>query len=263
MELVLAKLFGTLLAPSNLLLLLLVAGLVLRLAGGQGTRIRRFGAVLVGAAALGLAAAAILPLGAWLARPLEARFALSPPGPVDGIIVLGGSIDPEASAARGRPHLRGDAERLTEFVRLARQHPEARLVFSGGSSRIGGGRPESEAAAGFFAELGIAPERLLLEAESRTTCENARHSLALALPKPGERWLLVTSAVHMPRAVLCFRAVGWDVVAVPVAPIDVARSERRITLALGLRDLDRAAHEWLGLIAYRLLGHTTRLLPER
>ena len=58
--------------------------------------------------------------------------------------------------------------------------------------------------------------RLTLEDRSRNTIENAVYSKALAQPKPGERWLLVTSALHMPRAMGAFRQAGFAVEAYPV-----------------------------------------------
>jgi len=111
--------------------------------------------------------------------------------------------------------------------------------------------------------FGIPRERVMLESRSRNTEENAVFSKELVQPKPGERWLLVTSAQHMPRAVGCFRRVGFAVEAYPVAwhtgkrvglsPADV--------VSHGLGQLDSAVHEWLGLVVYRLTGRTSELLP--
>jgi hypothetical protein len=70
-------------------------------------------------------------------------------------------------------------------------------------------------------------------------------------PKPRERWLLVTSAVHMPRAVASFRKAGFEVVAWPV--YDAVSQASMVSSAL---------HEWLGLVAYRVLGRTEELLPR-
>ncbi|MGH6996479.1 MAG: YdcF family protein, partial [Stellaceae bacterium] len=72
-------------------------------------------------------------------------------------------------------------------------------------------------------------------------------------------WILVTSADHMPRAVGCFRHIGWPVVA---DPVDFAAVRRlHISLAHGLDSIDLAEHEWLGLVAYRLAGWTDALFP--
>jgi uncharacterized SAM-binding protein YcdF (DUF218 family) len=105
--------------------------------------------------------------------------------------------------------------------------------------------------------LGVAHDRIAAEDRSRNTLENAAYSLRLARPKPGERWLLVTSAYHMPRAMAAFRAVGFVVEAYPVdwrtrGPGDLTRPFG--SLAEGLRQTDTAVREWVGLLVYRLTG---------
>jgi uncharacterized SAM-binding protein YcdF (DUF218 family) len=107
---------------------------------------------------------------------------------------------------------------------------------------------------------GVAPERVRFDSESRNTCDSARSTLALAAPQAGERWLLVTSAFHMPRSVACFRAAGWDVTPYPT---DYRRALGQWSpdLLVNLEDLDLATHEWLGLVYYRLRGRTNELFP--
>jgi uncharacterized SAM-binding protein YcdF (DUF218 family) len=86
----------------------------------------------------------------------------------------------------------------------------------------------------------------------------------LVKPKPGERWLLVTSAWHMPRAIGCFRRAGFKVEAYPVdrpaRPIAEELLPSR-TLAGGLHQTDQAIHEWIGLGAYWVTDRTSELLP--
>ena len=152
---------------------------------------------------------------------------------------------------------------MTTALALAERHPEARLVLTGGDAAIlpRPGEQEAELMRVLLVELGVAPERLLVEDRSRNTYENALFSHALVKPKPGETWLLVTSAAHMPRAVGCFRHVGWEVLPYPVdfRTEDSPRPEFLLSRHLGL--LDFAAKEWVGLAAYRLLGHTDTLFP--
>ncbi len=114
--------------------------------------------------------------------------------------------------------------------------------------------------------FGIARERVTLETHARNTAENATFTKALVKPKPGERWLLVTSALHMPRAVGCFRRVGFAVEPYPVdwttpPRLDLASLAPADELSAGLLRLDKASHEWLGLLAYWLTGRTSALLP--
>jgi uncharacterized SAM-binding protein YcdF (DUF218 family) len=243
MDFVLSKLLWAMLAPSNLLLLLLAAGLVWR-------------RLLYVAVPL-LDVVAVFPIASWLALPLESRYLPpAPPERVDGIVVLGGGLDGVLSAARGQPELTDAAERLTTAVALARRYPETRIVFSGGEGALlPQGHAEADESVGFFRALGVPRERLAIENRSRNTWENATRSFALVQPRPGETWLLVTSAWHMPRAVGCFRKVGWPVLPWPV---DYRTDPRRISLGFALGDgldaLDIMAREWVGLAAYWAMG---------
>lgn len=257
---VVSKLFWIVAQPGNLLLLILVVG-VLRLAFTR----RRHGFGLVVAATFAFIALCVLPVGIWAVAPLEGRFAPPdpPPGQVDGIIVLGGAVDPNTEASHGQVALNDAAERITEAVALARRYPGARLLLSGGNGTLSASeRSEAEAMSMLLVAEGVSAERLLLEDRSRNTIENAVYSKELAAPKPGETWLLVTSAAHMPRAVGCFRHVGWAVVPYPV-DYHVMGGVSPDTFELGhnLVRLDYAMREWVGLVAYRLLGRTDALFP--
>lgn len=199
-------------------------------------------------------------------QPLEDHF--PPPSPmpthVDGIIVLGGAIDRAESAARGRPALNGHAERMTAFVSLARRYPQARLLFTGGNPDLHlSGPTEADAARMEFAGLGLDVHRVAFERRSRNTRENALLSKSVANPSLGQTWFLVTSAADMPRTVGCFRAVGWPVVAHPVDFHGRRWHSGPIPgLVSGLRNVDWAAHEWIGLVYYWLRGWISSLLPE-
>jgi uncharacterized SAM-binding protein YcdF (DUF218 family) len=257
-----SKLLWLLAEPGRLLLLVLLAGALLLVP----TRGRR-GRLLVVVATAGLFALAVLPVGAWLALPLENRFPVPPePSRVDGIVVLGGAINPVLSAARGQVALNDAAERMTTAAALARRHPGARLIVSGGdASVLPTGRQEADAMAEFLVEQGVEPERIVVEDFSRNTHENADRAFAAARPAPGETWLLLTSAMHMPRAVGCFRHAGWRGI-VPY-PVDY-RTEPKPVFRLsfdvgGLGAAGLATKEWLGLAAYRALGWTDALFPAR
>ena len=174
-------------------------------------------------------------------------------------------IAEDVSAARDAVALNEAAERITVAAELARRYPRARIVFSGGTNAlIFDAGAEAAFAVRQLEALGVAHERITAEEQSRNTIENAVFSRLLANPKPGERWLLVTSAYHMPRAMAVFRAAGFAVEAYPVdwrtrGPADVLRPFG--SLGDGLRETDAAAHEWIGLLAYRLAGKTSELFP--
>jgi uncharacterized SAM-binding protein YcdF (DUF218 family) len=168
-------------------------------------------------------------IGHLLASPLEQRFQrseITAPERVAGIIVLIGGFD-----------------RLSEAGRLARQYPHLKVVISGAK-----GMP------GPLAELGggINPSRVSLETHSHNTYENALYSAELIRPQPGELWLLVTGASHMPRAIGSFRAAGFEVEPWPV--YDLTSEDPQL--------FDVGVHEWFGLFVYRLLGRTSALFPS-
>ena len=231
------------------------------------TRFARAGRRLVAATAIGLALAAFSPLGSLLLRPLEDRFPRPPadmPAPT-GIVVLGGALDEEIGAARNETTLTEAAARLTAGVALARRFPQALLVFTGGSANLRQpGLDEARGVRALWLALGIAPERMRFEDRSRNTYENAAMTRELVMPQTGQRWLLVTSAAHMPRSVGLFRGVGWAVTAYPVDYRTfgtVADFHPTVEGLDAMRRLDTALHEWVGLLAYRLAGRTGRLFP--
>lgn len=257
---ILSKTVAFLLLPSNILVLCGLAGVILLL-----TRWRRAGAWLAGSSLVVMALVSFLPVGVFLLSILESRF---PPwhgkNAPDGIIVLGGAINPESSATYGSTMVTPDAGRLLAMVKLARAYPHARIIYtSGDASLLGLGKAEAPFVHPLLDDLGIPRERVILETKARNTYENAIFAKEIAQPKPGERWLLVTSAFHMPRAIGCFRKIGFLVEAYPANWRTVPALHRNIRrqLSEGLVLLDLAAHEWLGLIAYRLTGRTDALLP--
>jgi len=261
MTFVLTKLLWIVVQPSNVLLLALLAGALAWWLGWP-----RIGASLTTAAALGLLLISVLPLGQWLLLPLENRFPAlrDPPQLVDGIIVMGGGIPARLVASRDQFVVSDTAERFTTLIELARRYPAARLVFTGGSPHLHDDpMTEAEAAARFYREQGLDLARLTFENESRSTFENALLSQRLVAPAPGERWLLITSAFHMPRAVGVFRRVGWPVVAYPVDYRTTGEMTLVGSLDVGsrLQELDLAAAGWLGLVLYRLLGRIDQLFP--
>ena len=257
----LSKLAGVLVRPSTLLLLCCVVGLALSWRGRS-----RLGRSLLLVGVGGFVAVLLLPLDQWALLPLEDRFpqVANPPAHVDGIVVLGGAVEPDITADRGIPSLNGAAERMTEAVTLARRYKEAKLVFTGGRGAVTPGREtEADVARALFIDLGVAPDRLVMERDSRTTWENAVFTRALVHPKPGETWILVTSADHVARGVGAFRAAGWDVIGWPVGYKSGHDLILWLPTSLGQRpgQLDEAVHEWAGLVAYWAMGRSSALFP--
>lgn len=209
----------------------------------------------------GTLALTIFPLGDLLLHPLEEQFPARPAlSQVDGIIVLGGAEQTGAYRLWGGPQLNEAGERLVEGAMLAHRFPAARLVFTGGSASVG--RVEdptdpSEMVRETWIALGVAPERILLEQASRNTAENARLTHDLIQPKPGETWVLVTSAFHMPRALETFARNGWE--GITPWPVDFRSGD--LAGLRGIWRLDRnllgvnlALKEYLGSFVYRMTG---------
>lgn len=215
---------------TNLIAFLCAAGAVLVLIGW---RVTGYSALAVGFALLLLFG--LGPMSTLIFQPLAARFPdwQNHGGEPTGVIVLGGATDPSSEGADPWEHS-SEAGRITAAARLAQQFPSARIVFSGG---------ESFAAAGWLQGLGVSRDRIELEPQSRNTAENAAYTFALLQPKSGERWVLVTSDYHIPRAVGCFRAVGFHVEPYPVH--GARRGERSFWAALRARfdRTDHAIHE--------------------
>jgi len=258
----LSKTIGFMLLPTNFLLGIGVLGALM-----QVTRFSSFGRKLLIASTVLLAICGFSSLGNLLLYPLEARF---PPwdtalGAPDGIVVLGASIEAELSAAHGVPVVRSSPDRIIAAAALAHRYPNARIVFSGGSANLlSNDAREADYAGEIFESLGIAKSRLIMERRSRNTAENAEFSKALAAPKQGERWLLVTSAFHMPRSVGLFRKVGFPVDPYPVDWRVGGRSDLLNFINVaddGLGRVDIAVREWIGLLAYRASGRIDELLP--
>ena len=254
-----------LLLPSNLIGFLAALGVLALI-----LRRPRFGRTALVLSALLLIIGGWTPLGPAALLVLESRFPqpqLSEP--VTGIIMLGGAINTHITSERGQTTLNDAGERVTAMAALSRKFPQARILISSGA---GAGhtltaQPVTEAALvrDMLVDLGVEASRIEVEERSRDTRENAEQSLLLAKPLPGQTWVLVTSASHMPRAVASFRAVGFSVIPYPVdyrtqGPANLRRQVESI--AEGLQALDLAAHEWLGLIMYRLVGRTLELLPS-
>lgn len=256
-----AKITWFLMQPSTIVLLLLLAAWWTRKTGRNVASRRLL------AAGLGVCLVAMSPLPNLLTLPLEQRFerATLPGQPVTGILILGGGEDAPIAHARGTHALNEAGERITEAVALARMLPQARVVFTGGTAALFPGQAtEAEAVYQMLTQMGVEEARITVENRSRDTWENAVFTKAIIMPKPGERWLLVTSGWHMPRSMGVFRAAGFavepwpvdyrtagwgDAVTIPKSPAD------------GLRRLELVMREYIGLLAYWLQGRSNSLFP--
>ncbi len=257
----LSKLGWALISPDSLIVILIAAAWLSQVFGWQ-----KWARRLLASGTLMLVLIGFLPIGEWLMAPLENRFPANAalPAQADGVIVLGGALDPYKSFAWQQAELGNGAERMTNFVYLAGIYPGAQLVFSGGSGSLTQQQyKEADAAQIFADQMGLAERAILFESDSRNTAENVSNSKSLVNPQPGDEWIVITSAFHMPRTIGIFCEQDWVVTPYPVdhqsSKGNLLRVEYALVANLGL--LRTAIREWLGLIVYRASGRSSQLFP--
>lgn len=250
---IVSKVAWALLKPLSLLAVLFAAGLLVSMKKPKaGVRIIAFSALLF--LALG-----VLPAGHNMMVYLETRFERPRTLPVDveGIIVLGGAVNGALSHHHQYPVTYGTAERLHEFVRLSRRYPYADQVVSGGSGHLGQpGAIEAPYARRLLEDMGVRVEWVEFEERSRNTYENAVFSAQQVLPQAGERWILITSASHMRRAVAVFESIGWEVIPYPTDHTTDGRYRfyPQTDIGQSFAHLETALKEFVGYGVYRLTG---------
>lgn len=206
--------------------------------------------------------------GAWLLQKLEDRIARPEtlPSNLSCILILGGGFETEVTTSRGGFELNQGGDRFVEGLRLARLHPGARILVSGGDGSLGGTyEGDARTAVRFFEAFGISANRLVQEATSRNTHENAVNT-RVVLEKEGlGDCVLITSAFHMPRSIGLFRKNGMSVIPWPVdyhTPANVRIGFDFTQPSLNTQLMTTAVREWIGLLAYYLAGRTHALVPE-
>lgn len=250
-----AKILAILTQPLTWVVALLLAGLlVVRRRPTLGHR-------LTWSALLLLLAIGWQPLPDLLIRHLETQYAeIAPQADLHGyagMVVLGGALESgHVALAHTQPLLTDAAERMTAPVAALLRNPHLRVVFTGGEGELlGTGPSEAERARAFFSSLGLAGRQVEYEAASRNTHENAVLTAQLPGVDISQRWLLVTSAWHMPRAMATFTKAGWNVTAYPVDFRTGAQTPwTEYSLRDGVARWELVLHEELGLLAYRLTG---------
>ena len=247
MFLTLSKVLDWLLAPLSWALLLLLWA---ALARGRPRRSLALGAL---AAAL-LVVFSLEPVADRLDRVAErdAATTFRPEIVYDAVVVLGGLVEMSATRASGELELDGHVERLLRAGK-------ARMVLlSGGNiDAQPGDVPEADRLAARLVAWGIPPAQIVAEGASRNTRENAIESGRIAAARGWHTLLVVTSAVHMPRALGCFRAVGLEPDALPVdRRAGDGKGQGWLPRANALARSTDALRELAGRVVYRVAGYT-------
>ncbi len=261
METALFKIFGWLINLDTLvtIVLLLSVGLLY-------SRFRRGGRRMLVILSFLIIMIVVMPFGRWTVALLENRFETRHELTQDtvGIILLGGSFDRPTTLARGVTSYNIAAGRFIAFTELARIYPDKRLLFTGGGRPMPNTVNEASLAKNVWQNLGFDVERVIFESDSRSTVENATLSYELIQPEKHERWALVTSAAHLPRAVGLFRKAGWNIVPYPVDYHTDGRMEWTINFSMcnGFQAWRVAMREFAGLILNYWTGKSEELLPS-
>lgn len=255
----LSKIFWLVLQPDHFLLLMLILGLLLWR--------RMLGIFLVWSSVLIMLVISVFPVANYLLEPLEQRFPQPDlteiTKPIAGIIILGGAENAVLTARYGAPQFSDAAERMMVIPKLDQAFPRSKIIFSGGSSAIVNNQfLGGDVARMWLSELKLSSE-FIIEENARNTVENALYTREVIIEKElgiEGKWVLVTSAFHMPRSVGVFRKIGLDVIPYPV-DYRVGGNDFRINLNANMSELNTAVREWIGLVAYYLTDKTSELLP--
>jgi len=242
------------LQPSTLLALLAVASLIL--ARVKWYSLSRFSLGLTITIVL---VVVVLPIDEILGGFLEGQ--ISPqvglPDRVDGIIVLGGALDWRVTKARGQLSLNGSGERLAAAAALGQRYPQAELVFTGvfADQLIDNFQTYADPQSLFFGEA-FQDRHPTFIGESGSTYEDALRAIEVLQPKPNASWILVTSALHMPRSLATFQTQGWQLIPYPVdyRTTGKIRFAPSINVASALADLDLIVRELGAYWIYRYMG---------
>jgi uncharacterized SAM-binding protein YcdF (DUF218 family) len=250
-----------LLQPSSLIFWLLVLGFVFLLLGWNA-----LGRWLIGFGLVLAVLPALLPVMEWAAKPLEDSYQQPNPLPdtIDGILILGGSVDWPISQSRNELSLNQTAERMFAVANLAEGYPTAKLVFTGLFKEVIPNElslsPQSHT---FLSGPEYAGRSITFIGVARSTYEEALLSIQTLQPKASEQWLLVTSAYHMPRAIGVFKTQGWTLIPYPVdfrSPKTIV-IEPKLNVFGRLIELDDIAREWGALVMYQRLGRIEKIFP--
>lgn len=203
---------------------------------------------------------------------LEGRFLNKPLEKVDGIILLGGSEEIGLTQTLGEPVFNEEGQRILKTAILAIEHPQAKIVVTGGVPDDNEGAfSEADVAAMTLVRLSVPnlSERLLKENKSHNTYENFVQIMAMVNVSHDETWVIVTSAIHMPRAVGVARKLGWQ------SKLETAGCNWRTAgiipnlftsfhfeVGKTLYRIDLVFREILALVFYYVRGYTSEVFPN-
>jgi len=249
--LLISKALSQLIIPPGGLILLGVVGLIFWK--------RRWGRVLVATSFALLWLLSTEPVRDALTSPLEFRYpvvdASKISGPGTTIVLLGGGIYENAPEYEGRDELNHYMMARTLYAAELALKTDAMVYATGGAPLAEDAEAEGSVMRRWLLRFGLPANRVVSETASLNTWENADYMQKVLSAKGVKRIVLVTSAWHIPRAVWCFRAHGFEVVP---APGDFLTRQTAYDLRsflpswTVLSDSGQALHEYFGLLWYRV-----------
>ncbi len=249
----LKKIVAPLFFPLSLCLEILLAGIFLL----WFTRRQKTGKIIV---SLGVVVLIALSYGAaseTLLRPLEYKYPpmtdMSAVLDIEWVVVLSGGSSPDAHLPITGQLSQASLVRLVEGIRIHRKLPQSKLILSGGGAF--NTVAESKTMADVAVALGMNDEEIVLESESMDTKDQARLIRKIV---GHNRFILVTSAAHMPRSIALFQKKNMNPIPAPIGHKITER--QKITPAIffpsagQIEKIERAFYEYLGLVWAKLRG---------
>lgn len=263
MAFILSKILWFLIMPFNIIIVVLLSGWLLLFTRSQGLGKKLIAAGLLLIFFCGLD---FMPyfLTHWIENKVQPG---SIPDEIDGIIVLVGMVDMKACRP-GMVELTEKSDRIIESIILAKKYPKTKLIITGGSGSLDQDQRYREAdyLEKLAVSLGITKDRLIIERDSKNTFEHAV-AMKKLLPANG-KWVLITSAFHMPRALGCFNKAGVKVIPHPVDYKTPVKPLNNYTLFAFLPKLENminfniSFHELVGLVSFKFMGYTDSIFPS-
>jgi len=256
----LSKFLWYIFSPFNLIIFLFVIGVILNF-----INFKKFSKILFFFTFLLFFITGVLPTGSYLMYLLEKDFhsKIYLPDNIDGILVLAGATNPYLTKEYNQISLNDSVERLTESIQLIKKYPRAKVFFAGGSGSLT--HPDlnhSAVAKIFYESLDVDINKIYFENKSRNTYENILFAKKKFNPNKNEKWILITSAFHLTRAINIGKKLNWELI--PYATDFKLPKKFTWKLSMSffnnLSKFQQSSHEWAGLIAYYFLGRSSKIL---
>lgn len=197
----------------------------------------------------------------YLVASLERRFLPIPVAEspsADAIVILGGCVG-AADYPRVEVDLTDASDRVLQAARLYRAGKAPIVIATGGMIKwIRSKMPEAHSISHLLQEWGVPASAIIMETGSQNTYQNAVNTKRLLDGQGLKTVLLVTSAMHMPRALATFRTAGIKAIS---SPTDYGATDREEFTILdflpdagALANNTRAIKEYIGVVVYRWRG---------